>query len=63
MEKRLATFLEESPRLALLGVLGVLVLVFGVIDLTPAPVSLAVAALMAIGWCRWLDRSPALARK
>jgi hypothetical protein len=61
MDDRLATFVEQRPRLALLGVLGVLFLLFGVIDITPAPVSLGVAAVTAVGWCRWLDTSGACA--
>ena len=63
MNHRLATFVEQKPRLALLGVVGVLFLLFGVIDIAPAAVSLTVATLMAVGWCRWLDTSAASAPK
>jgi hypothetical protein len=63
MEKRLVTIIEQNPRFALVGLVGILFVVLGVIDIAPAPVSLAVAASMAVGWCRWLDKSAALARK
>src|SRR4051812_22973213 len=63
MDKRLAAFMEESPRLALSVVVGALVLVLGVIDIAPGWVALVVASVMALGWCRWLDESSALASK
>jgi len=63
MERRLDTFVERRPRLAVAGLLGLLILLFGIIDIAPAPVSLGVAAVTAVAWCRWLDTSAPWAPK
>jgi hypothetical protein len=55
MDKRVATFVEKQPRLAVLGILGLSVVLVVVIWVAPAFVSLIVDATIAAGWCWWLD--------
>ena len=57
MGKWLATFSEERPRLAMLGLVGLLILLTDVFTVAPAFVSLSVAVLTACAWCWWLEKS------
>jgi hypothetical protein len=62
MDKRVATFVEEQPRLTVLALLGLSVVLLAVIWLAPAFLSLIVAAAIAAGWSWWLETSTAQAR-
>jgi hypothetical protein len=62
MDKRVATFIEEQPRLTVLAVLGLSVVLVSVIWVASALLSLIVAATIAAGWCWWLETSTPQAR-
>jgi hypothetical protein len=59
MGKWLATFIERRPRFILPGLLALVAIVDVLITVAPAIVSLAIAAVLAAAWCRWIEKSAA----
>ena len=57
MGKWLEPFFQQRPWLAVIGWFGLFVLLTGAVIIAPAFVSLAVGALTAGAWCRWLETS------
>ena len=57
MGKRLATYFEQRPGLAVIGLIGLFCLLTGVVTIEPQFVSLAVGVPIASAWCWWLETS------
>jgi hypothetical protein len=61
MGQWLETFIEERPRLTLLGLFGVFMVVLGVVTIAPAFISFLLAVAIAGAWCWWLEKHAPIA--